>query len=124
MTTTTARGATGPRHRNEIVLVGEISLAPRERLLTSGEEVVTFRLDVARDDDSGTARDSFECTVHSTRLRRSAAAWQKGDALEVSGAVRRRFYRVGAASRPFVVVDVERARRLSSRSLKRRQMHG
>ncbi|MDQ1704234.1 MAG: single-strand DNA-binding protein [Frankiaceae bacterium] len=112
---------TAPEHRNEVVLVGEVTAPPEERTLADGRVIVTFRLDVVRDPEVGTGRDSFECTAHAARLRRSLAAWQTGDLVEVSGAIRRRFYRVGAGSRPFMVVEVERARRLSSPASRRRR---
>jgi single-strand DNA-binding protein len=121
MTQTATPRPAGPRHRNEIVLVGELTTAPTERTTAAGEEIVTFRLDVERDHESGFGTDSIECTVQIPRLRRSATAWQPGDTLEVLGAVRRRFYRVGNASRPFVVVDVARARRLAGAPVKRRR---
>jgi single-strand DNA-binding protein len=108
-------------HRNEVVLVGEVTAQPEERSLADGRIIVTFRVDVARDPETGTGRDSFECTAHAARLRRSLAAWHPGDLVEITGAIRRRFYRVGAGSRPFMVVEVERARRLSSTLSRRRR---
>jgi single-strand DNA-binding protein len=107
-------------HRNEVVLVGEVTVPPEERTLADGRLIVTFRVDVARDPEVGTGRDSFECTAHAARLRRSLAAWRSGDVVEITGAIRRRFYRVGAGSRPFMLVEVERARRLSSSVSRRR----
>ena len=107
-------------HRNEIVLVGEVTTSPDERTLADGSPIVTFRIDVTRDPELGVGRDSFECTAHAARLRRSLAAWQTGDVVEVTGALRRKFYRVGSSSRPFMVVEVDRARRLSTPSARRR----
>lgn len=109
-------------HRNEVVLVGEVTVPPEERLLADGTRVVTFRVDVARDAETGPGRDSVECTARAGRLRRSLAVWRTGDVVEVTGALRRRFYRVGPASRPFVVVEVERARRLSTPVTRRRKL--
>jgi single-strand DNA-binding protein len=104
------------RHRNEVVLVGELQEAPSERTLQTGEDIVTFRLAVARDPQSdGGGRDSFECTGRAPRLRRAAHAWDVGDLIEVGGALRRRFYRAGAGSRPFLVVEVDRATRRRTR---------
>jgi single-strand DNA-binding protein len=110
-------------HRNEVILVGEVTTPPDDRTLSDGTVITTFRIDVVRDPEAGATRDSFECTAHAARLRRSLAAWRMGDVVEVTGALRRRFYRDGAGSRPFMVVEVERARRLSS-SLTRRQTPG
>lgn len=100
------------RHRNEVLLVGTIVVPAATRTLNDGQEIVTLRLEVALDAEDGGGRDSFECTIHQPRTRRAALTWQAGDTLEVSGAVRRRFYRVGPGSRPFTVVEVARARRL------------
>ena len=115
-TATSARPATAtPRtltHRNEVLLVGTLQSEPMPRSLADGTDVVTFRLLVRRDDE-GAGTDSFECTSAAAGCRRAAAGWGIGDELEVSGALRRRFYRAGAASRPFTVVDVQRARRVS-----------
>ena len=99
-------------HRNDVSLVGEISQAPQERMLATGAEIVTFRVDVASGDEDAGGRDSFECTVRAARTRRAALAWDVGDVVEVNGAVRRRFYRVGGSSRPFVVIEADRARRV------------
>jgi len=106
------------RHRNEILLVGVLQEAPAERVLADGQTVATFRLDVRRDDDGG--RDSIECTAAGPHVVRAAAKWTDGDVVEVTGALRRRFYRAGAASRPFVVVDVDRARRVNAATRRRK----
>jgi single-strand DNA-binding protein len=103
-------------HRNDVTLVGEITQAPQERTLASGAEIVTFRVDVAGDGEDAGGRDSFECTVRAARTRRAVLAWRLGDVVEVNGAVRRRFYRVGGASRPFVVIEADRARRVRATS--------
>jgi single-strand DNA-binding protein len=102
------------RHRNEVLLVGTVVVPPAVRTLTDGAEIVTLRLEVAPDAQDGGGRDSFDCTIHQPRTRRAALSWQHGDTLEIVGAVRRRFYRTGAGSRPFTVVEVTRARRLPS----------
>ena len=110
-----AGAAAPPRpHRNEVLLVGRLENEPAERQLASGDAVVTFRLHVTRDAEAGEGgADSFDCTVRGTRLRRAALGWAVGDVVEAAGTLRRRFHRVGAASRPFHVVEVDRARRLS-----------
>ena len=104
----------GPRHRNEVLLRGLVATAPQERVLADGHRVVVFRLAVDRDPyaGGGGGQDSVECSGGTPRVRRAAARWRPGDAVEVAGALRRRFYRAGAASRPFTLVEVERARRL------------
>jgi single-strand DNA-binding protein len=93
---------------NEVRLVGRISQQPEERVLPSGDAVWTFRLVVARPPGSSRSRqqvDALECAVWSGRARRSVATWRTDDVVEVTGAIRRRFFRAagGAASR----VEVE-----------------
>jgi single-strand DNA-binding protein len=105
-------------HRNEVLLVGTLQTEPVPRSLSDGTDVVIFRLLVRRDDEGG-GTDSVECTSSAAGCRRASAGWTVGDELEVSGALRRRFYRSGTTSRPFTVVDVQRARRVGSATRRR-----
>lgn len=98
---------------NEVRLVGRISQQPEERLLPSGDTVWTFRVVVARTGDRGRSRqtvDSLECAVWTGRVRRSVAAWGVDDVVEVSGAMRRRFFRAGGAAASRVEVEVTSGR--------------
>jgi single-strand DNA-binding protein len=99
-------------HRNEVYLVGEVSSTPEERTLSDGRGAVTFRLEVRTDSSAGGNRDSLDITLTSPRARKAALAWAVGDLVEVQGVVRRKFYKVGAASKPFTVIEAERAKRL------------
>ena len=99
-------------HRNEVYLIGEVITVPDERTFADGRDVVTFRLDVRADSESRPIRDSFDITVAGARTRKAALSWNVGDTVEVEGAVRRRFHRVGAGSRAFVVIEAARAKRL------------
>lgn len=99
-------------HRNEVYLVGEVITVPEERTFADGRDVVTFRLDVRAHSDSRPIRDSFDVTITNTRTRRAALGWDVGDTVEVEGVVRRKFHRVGAGSRAFVVVEAARAKRV------------
>lgn len=107
-----ARSAASPTTDNDVRLVGELEAPPQERTLRSGDQVVTFRLKVRRSATGESGSDSLECTARAARLRRSALTWTAGEVVEASGHLRRRFYRAGAASRPFLVVEVDRARRV------------
>lgn len=98
---------------NEVRLVGRLSQAPEERVLPSGDSVWTFRVVVRR--PSGAARprqqvDAIECTAWSGRARRSVSTWRVDDLVEVSGALRRRFFRAGGATASRVEVEVSGAR--------------
>ena len=100
-------------HINEIRLVGRVSQVPEERVLPSGDSVWAFRLIVHRppnDHQAGVSVDAIECAVWTGRPRRSVATWKANDLVEVSGALRRRFFRQagGAASR--IEVEVHKAK--------------
>ena len=93
---------------NEVRLVGRISSAPEERVLPSGDAVWTFRIVVSRA-ETGRSRqsvDALECAVWAGRVRRSVTTWGAGDVVEVTGAMRRRFYRAGGAVASRVEVEV------------------
>lgn len=89
---------------NEVRLVGRLSQEPEGRELPSGDTVWNFRVVVARQPHRARARqsvDALECSAWSARVQRSVKGWHAGDIVEVSGALRRRFFRTrtGAASR-------------------------
>lgn len=106
-------------HRNEVTLVGRLSGAPEEREMPSGDVVMSFRLVVARPEQKlpeGVRRatvDTLECSAWQAATRRSAATWADGDVIEVSGALRRRFFTVGGRSQSRVDVEVAKAKRLA-----------
>ena len=99
---------------NEVRLVGRISQSPQERVLPSGDVVWTFRVVVARPPtERAGARpgvDALECAAWGGRVRRSVAGWSTGDVVEVSGALRRRFFRAGGTAASRVEVDVAAGR--------------
>jgi single-strand DNA-binding protein len=99
-------------HRNEVYLVGEVITVPEDRTFADGRDVVTFRLDVRAQTDAGAIRDSFDITIATARTRKAALGWDVGDTVEVEGVVRRKFHRVGAGSRAFVVIEAARAKRV------------
>lgn len=98
---------------NEVRLVGRVSQQPRQRVLPSGDSLWSFRVVVPRSDSRGRTRvqvDAVDCCVWAGRVRRSVAGWRTDDVVEVSGSVRRRFFRTshGAASRFEVEVSAGR----------------
>ena len=93
---------------NQVRLVGRLLAVSEEKTLPSGDTLQTFRVTVRR---AGPLRgrqtvDSLECVAWGSRVKRSVARWQPGDVVEVTGTLRRRFFRTpsGAASRTEVEV--------------------
>lgn len=93
---------------NEVRLVGRVSQPPVERELPSGDAVWTFRVVVAREDPGRSRQtvDALECAVWAGRVRRSVATWAPGDVVEVTGSVRRRFFRAGGGAASRVEIEV------------------
>jgi single-strand DNA-binding protein len=114
--TDAGRKATETVACNEVRLVGRLAAAAEEKQLPSGDVLVTFRLVVDRPPAHRRERsptvDTIDCSAWRADVRRSVRRWQAGDTIEVSGALRRRFWRgaSGAASRS--EVEVASARRL------------
>ena len=98
---------------NEVRLVGRVSQTPEERVLPSGDVLWTFRVVVPRAtvrNGSRQAVDALDCAVWGGRVRRSVASWVEGDLVEVTGAVRKRFFRAGGAAASRVEIEVSGGR--------------
>lgn len=96
---------------NEVRLLGRLAAEPRRRELPSGDSVWNLRVVVERPQPAGQERprqrvDSLECVIWSGRLKRQVERWSAGDLVEVSGALRRRFFRVGGATASRVEVEL------------------
>ena len=103
---------------NQVTLAGRVSAAPESRVLPSGDEVVSFRIIVARNAAalrrSKQRVDTIECSAWTAALRRSVLRLEPGAEVKVSGELRRRFSRgaVGTVSR--VTVDLNSCRRAAT----------
>ena len=103
------------RPDNEIFLRGRLTGEPELRVLPSGDELVSFRLTVARPahDRTGSRStvDSIDCATLAPKVRRCVERAQLGDELELTGSLRRRFWRgaAGLASRYEVIVTSARS---------------
>lgn len=100
---------------NDVRLVGRLSGDPAERTLPSGDVLVSFRVVVdrpraARRDGAPTI-DTVDCVAWRADARRTVGGCASGDVLEVSGALRRRFWRTGAGAASRTEVEVLRVRR-------------
>lgn len=106
-------------HRNEIVLVGRLTASAQERELPSGDALVTWRIVVDRpvqhrtDGRRAPTVDALDCVAWRKAVCRSVLAWQVGDTVEVSGALRRRFWRSDRGPVSRTEVEVVRARRIA-----------
>ncbi len=91
---------------NQVYLRGRLAVEPFDRELPSGDTLSVFRLTVARPPGDRVSVDSLECTTTAARPRRALLRAQPGDLLEVTGSLRRRFWRSpnGPASRYAVEV--------------------
>ena len=98
-------------HRNEILVVGRVTSTASERALPSGDVIQSVNVTVDRAD----GYDVVKCTAWAARMQRTLCSWQKGDVVEVAGALRSRYWRaagggVGSAAE----VEVQRAKRLAA----------
>ncbi|HZG95068.1 MAG TPA: single-stranded DNA-binding protein [Mycobacteriales bacterium] len=109
----------GSLHRNEVVLVGRLAAAAEERTLPSGDVMLSWRLVVDRPPAARSAErrtptlDTLDCVAWRGDVQRSAGAWSVGDTVEVSGAMRRRFWRSPGGPVSRTEVEVLRARRVA-----------
>jgi single-strand DNA-binding protein len=100
-------------HRNEVRVTGRLSMAADERMLPSGDEVVSWRLVVERPQDAKRGgMDVIDCAAFAARIRRAALKWRPGDVIDVEGSLRRRFWRNGGTTASRYEVEVRRAGRV------------
>ena len=103
---------TEPEPRNEVVLAGRLS-GVTEVTLPSGDEVVSFRVVVDRTDRAARTKvDAVECSAWLASPRKRVLATSEGDWIEVTGELRRRFWRGDAGARSRVEVEVRTVRRI------------
>jgi single-strand DNA-binding protein len=110
----------GPACRNEVVIVGRVSGEPQERELPSGDLLVAWRVVVDRPPPRRPVAagvrtvtiDTVDCVAWAAGTRRTARALRPGDVVQVSGALRRRFYRSGAGTSSRTEVEARSVRRL------------
>jgi single-strand DNA-binding protein len=106
-------------HRNEVVLVGRLTSAAEERELPSGDALVSWRIVVDRPPSQRTdgrrapTVDALDCITWRKAVSRSVLGWHVGDTIEVSGALRRRFWRGERGPVSRTEVEVVRARRIA-----------
>ena len=96
---------------NHVMVAGRVSQAAEVRTLPSGDELATFRIIVDRPaaalKRSKQKVDTFECVVWLAGLRKAVSKLEAGDAVEVTGQLRRRFSRAHGTPASFVSIEVE-----------------
>lgn len=113
--------ATSPETRglNEVRVIGRLSKVATARELPSGDTLVAFVLVVDRPASrgrragsaSGQTHDSLDCTAWTAPSRKRALSLQPGEVVEVTGALRRRFWGAGAARASRYDIEVLSLRR-------------
>ncbi len=105
-----------------MLLVGRLPAAAEERELPSGDQLVAWRLVVERAPGRRPPEgvrvptvDTVDCVAWTAPLRRTALALRPDDVVEVSGALRRRFWRAGAVPVSRYEVEAASVRRVSRR---------
>lgn len=103
---------------NEVRLVGRLSTQPTSKQLPSGDELVSLRVVVRRPRaTSGAARrptvDAIDVVCWSAVTRRRALTLTPDDTIEVSGALRRRFWRGDGGVTSLCEVEARSVRRLA-----------
>ncbi len=118
---TAASAAPAPAACNEVRLVGRVSSVPEQRELPSADLLVTWRLVVDRPASRHrgpvggrqTVLDTLDCVAWAASARRHALRLQPGDVVEVTGAVRRRFWRSGSGPSNKTEIEADAVRRLA-----------
>ncbi|HEY3292760.1 MAG TPA: single-stranded DNA-binding protein [Candidatus Nanopelagicaceae bacterium] len=94
-----AREADANDSLNEVLLRGRVSGQPLEKELPSGDHVVEFRIVIPRKSRDGV--DTLDIAAWTSKARRTSLSLKTDEWVEISGAVRRRFWQApsGLASR-------------------------
>lgn len=115
-------------HRNEILVVGELTPPVEPRQRADGQEVLTFRVAVrgaasvtgrdspptgSRDATPAGRRDILDCVVSSTAMRRRLETYRPGDVVELAGSLRHRFWNTGGRIQSRYEIEVGTLKRLA-----------
>ena len=115
-TAATTAASDEPSARNEVVLCGRVAASAEERELPSGDTIMTARLIVDRVDAAlgrSTQRvDTIDCVAWLRRVQRSMRGWEQGERVEITGSIRRRFFRGAAGPASRVEVEIRSVTRL------------
>lgn len=76
---------------NDVLLRGRVSAIATEKELPSGDRVCEFRIVIARSNEAGF--DAIDISAWSSKLRRISNSLKVDQWVEVSGSIKRRFWR-------------------------------
>jgi single-strand DNA-binding protein len=113
---TVGNGEAGPRYVNSIELVGRLSAVGEARELPSGDRVLTCRIVIPREGDGPgeTGVDTIDVACW-TRATQAAVARIGVDGFaQVTGILRRRFFRTGAGPASRYEVEARTVRRVAT----------
>lgn len=79
---------------NDVALRGWVTTVASERELPSGDLVVQFRIAITRPEGGV---DTIDLESWSAKTRRTASSLKDGEWVEISGSIRRRFWKSGGA---------------------------
>lgn len=102
-------------HRNEVILVGRVTVEPAVRELPSGDHLVTWRISITRppaDQRPNQPADPITCVSFHPSMEAATRDWRIGDVVQVSGALRRRFWRSSNGSSSVIEIEATAVRRV------------
>jgi len=105
-------------HRNEVVVAGRITAEPYVRELASGDRLTTWRISIARTPARrrpNQSSDPITCVSFQQAIEEGTREWRIGDTVQVSGALRRRFWRSPKGAASVVEIEARTVQRISRR---------
>ncbi|PSK91737.1 single-stranded DNA-binding protein [Murinocardiopsis flavida] len=103
-------------HRNEVLLAGRVTAEPAVRELPSGDHLITWRISITRptaEQRPNQPADPITCVSFQAIMEEVTRGWRIGDTVQISGSLRRRFWRSPSGSSSVIEVEVRAAQRLA-----------
>jgi single-strand DNA-binding protein len=100
---------------NSVTLVGRLGATVSERELPSGDKVTSFSVVVdrpPRDRRGKSTVDSVPCQTFSASIGARVLNWEPGEWIQVTGALRRRFWRTAASAQSLLEVQATSVRKV------------
>ncbi len=92
---------------NVVSIIGRVTSEAEFRELPSGETLAKFRVVIPRrSPQTKTTVDTIDCVAFKSTIQRKAQALGVGQVVEISGALRRQFWKTGAGVASRVEVEV------------------